>query len=65
VAARRVTGPDGHEWRYLVRWRTTSARAEKAVGEIADALSRGYDVKVKDAELESMAEPSGLRDRDS
>jgi hypothetical protein len=49
----------------LVRWRTTSARAEKAVGEIADALSRGYDVKVKDAELESMTEPPGFRDRDS
>jgi hypothetical protein len=49
----------------LVRWRTTSARVDKAVGEIADALSRGYDVKVKEAELESMTEPSGFRDRDS
>ena len=49
----------------LVRWRTTAARAEKAVGEIADALSRGYDVKVKNAELESMTESSGFRDRDS
>jgi hypothetical protein len=48
----------------LVRWRTTSARAEKAVGEIAEALARGYDVKVKDAELESMTEPSGFGARD-
>ena len=49
----------------LVRWRTTAARAETAAAEIADALSRGYDVKVKDAELESMTEPPGLRDLDS
>jgi len=49
----------------LVRWRTTSALAEKAVGEIAQALARGYDVKVKDAELESMTEPSGFRACDS
>jgi hypothetical protein len=28
-------------------------------------LSRGYDVKVKNAELESMTEQSGFRDRDS
>jgi len=49
----------------LVCWRTTAARAETAVAEIADALSRGYDVKVKDAELESMTEPPGFRDLDS
>ncbi len=48
----------------LVRWRTTAAQAETAVSEIADALSRGYDVKVKDAELESMTEPLGFRDLD-
>ena len=48
----------------LVRWHTTAARAETAVAEIADALSRGYDVKVKDAELESMTEPPGFRDLD-
>ena len=49
----------------LVRWRTTATRAETAVAEIADALSRGYDVKVKDAELDSMTEPPGFRDLDS
>jgi hypothetical protein len=36
-----------------------------AVAEIAEALSRGYDVKVKDAELESMTEPPGFRDLDA
>jgi hypothetical protein len=35
------------------------------VAEIADALLRGYDVKVKDAELESMTEPPAFRDLDS
>lgn len=49
----------------LVRWRTTAAGAETAVAEIADALSRGYYVKVKDAELESMTEPPGFRDLDA
>ena len=49
----------------LVRWRTTAAHVETAVAEIADALSRGYDVKVRDAELESMTEPPGFRDLDS
>jgi hypothetical protein len=46
----------------LVRWRTTAALADTAVVEIANALSRGYDVKVKDAELESMTEPPGFPD---
>jgi hypothetical protein len=49
----------------LVRWRTTAPRAGTAVAEIAEALSRGYDVKVKDAKLESMTEPPGFRDLDA
>jgi hypothetical protein len=49
----------------LVRWRTTAARAEAAVEEIAEALSRGYDVKVEDAELEAITESPGFRDVDA
>jgi hypothetical protein len=48
-----------------IRWRTTAERAAEAADEIAAALSRGYDVKVADAELVSMTEPPGLRDLDA
>jgi hypothetical protein len=48
----------------LIRWKTSSERAERVAAEVAALLADGYagGLAIAGAELESMTEPPGLGD---